>query len=214
MQLPGLSVSIAGLPRGEGLAWTKPRGAIAWAAGFQPTKDAAGVRAIQLDGTMPGLRARELDRSARRDLASVLRRAELALSGVDLWIPPEHFEAGEHQDRAVAAVIDAAGLLGDVVGLVGLGSPTLCVRWPKELNGGVRAAMVAAADARGVVIADFGKGETQPPIGVGVDPATVMFAGGDAAAAASAAGDRLRAARLSDADEAGRRVVGEGRLDV
>src|SRR5688572_21716696 len=98
VQLLMPSLSIAGVvePVGEGA-----RALIEWAAGL-------GYRAVQLDGTMAGLRARELDRSGRRDLAALLRRLELGYSGLDLWVPEAHFVDGAQQDRAVAAVV--AGL--------------------------------------------------------------------------------------------------------
>ncbi|MEM7756072.1 MAG: hypothetical protein AAF297_10600, partial [Planctomycetota bacterium] len=61
---------------------------------------AMGARAIQLDATRAGLRPRDLERSARRDLAATMRREELAFSGVDLWIPPHHFVDPDRADRA------------------------------------------------------------------------------------------------------------------
>ena len=50
-----------------------------------------GFRHVQLDATQPGLRPRELDRSARRHLAATLRRPEDSPIGVDLWVPASHF---------------------------------------------------------------------------------------------------------------------------
>ncbi|MEZ6163399.1 MAG: hypothetical protein R3B67_03075 [Phycisphaerales bacterium] len=47
-----------------------------------------GHRAVALDVTVPELRPRNLSRSARRDLAALLRKAELELAGLDLWIRP------------------------------------------------------------------------------------------------------------------------------
>src|SRR5690606_31973157 len=83
-----IAISLAGLDQGGAppiVPWgAGARAAINWAA-------AAGWRAITLDATAPDTRSRALDNSARRDLASALRRAELAFAGLDLWIPAEHF---------------------------------------------------------------------------------------------------------------------------
>ena len=43
---------------------------------------AARIR-VQLSAAQAGLRPRELDRSARRDLLATLRRRELAVAGID-----------------------------------------------------------------------------------------------------------------------------------
>src|SRR5690606_35381914 len=73
-----------------------------------------GFRFIQLSATHPGLRPRELDQSARRDLLATLRRRERSPAGVDLWIPPEHFADAAQVDRAVAAAIAAIELAADL----------------------------------------------------------------------------------------------------
>src|SRR5262245_10456016 len=87
----------------------------------------AGCRAVQLNGAAAGLRARELDRSARRDLAATLKRAEVGFSGVDLFVPPEHFGAMAHQDRAVSAVVGAVELAAEISGLIGGGGRVVAV---------------------------------------------------------------------------------------
>ena len=87
-----LSLSLAGLTPREGVAM-EPRAAIEWAAGL-------GYRAVQLDGAAAGVRARDLDRSGRRDLAALLRRLQLGFSGLDLWIPPAALcRCGQHRPR-------------------------------------------------------------------------------------------------------------------
>ena len=194
-----------------------------------------------------GLRPRELDRSARRDLASVLRRFELELSGVDLWIPPGHFVDGLHSDRAVEAVVEAVRFVVEMVGLVGgsggsgVGGGVVCVTLPAfeegdvggdgvGLRGGVVSAIESAAELVGGVVADCsvgavgsvaaGGGDREGGlvggrgIGVGVDPAAVLAGGADVDGVVVRAGERLVCARLSDADHAGRAVVGRGHLDV
>ena len=66
-----------------------------------------GYRYVQLSAAQPGLRPRELDKSARRDLLATLRRREMSPAGVDLWIPPDHFLASATVDRAAEAVVEA-----------------------------------------------------------------------------------------------------------
>src|SRR5690606_13026801 len=87
------ALSIAGVRDDPALKGAGPRAPIEAAA-------KAGFRAVALDASAAGLRPRDLDRSARRDLAALLRRLELAFAGLDLWIPPEHFASPEHADRA------------------------------------------------------------------------------------------------------------------
>lgn len=177
-----------------------------------------GFRAVALDGKAPGLRAREIDRSGRRDLAAALRRAELACVGIDLWIPAEHFAEVTHADRALAAARGAIELAADLARLTdGVALLSLCL--PSGVRD-VRDALAAAADPGDVVVADHqhppAPGEPGDPMAVGIDPATVLFAGGDPVSALLAAGDRLAVARLSDCTTAGRCEVGApgGRLDV
>ena len=86
---------------------------VAWLASL-------GARAVTLDAGV--LRARDLDRSARRDVASMLRRAQLALAGVDAWVPPEHVGRAETAARAIAAVVGACELASELAPLVGGGS--------------------------------------------------------------------------------------------
>ena len=120
MQTP-LSIAIAGLDAGPGHPWSRPGGgvdprrAIEWVAGFVASH---GVRSIQLDVTMPEVRPRDLDRSGRRDLAALLRRCGLSISGLDLFIPPEHFSDAASEERAVGAAGHASGMLAELAGLV------------------------------------------------------------------------------------------------
>lgn len=209
-----LSISVAGLDAAPDRPWGvgDPRGAIQWAAG-------AGARAIQLDGSLPGLRARELDRSARRGLAAMMRRLELGFSGFDLWIPPAHFSEPAHSDRAAAAVSGAlelaaelASLSGSVLGVVVSASlPEGC----DELVGH----LASQAETAGVRLADHAwpaRGEkpgVDHSVGVGLDPAAVLLKGDDPAMAASQLGSRLVSARLSDASAGVRVNVGQGDLD-
>lgn len=218
---PPLSLSLAGLDRDPARPWNGggARSAIEWAA-------SAGFRSLQLDGTMPGVRARELDRSARRDLAALLRRVELTPSGIDLWIPPEHLLDPERVDRAVAATVGAMELSADLAALAGGGGRgVVSVLLPEGLPGEVLEGLVSKAEAIGARLADHrfppgdraggAAGDERGPIGVGVDPAAVLMSGGDPAALVSRAGAALASARLSDASTFGRVTPGarEGRLD-
>lgn len=182
---------------------------------------ALGEPRIQFDATRPGLRPRELDRSARRDLAAMLKRRACIATGADLFIPPEHFALGPDNDRATAAAISTIELLAELASLGGAigtggvgGRSVLCVQLPaKPSEQAMKAIDLAAAD-KGVTVIDLGlPPATNLPVHIvpGVDCAQVLAAGQDPAArVASGAG----AIRLCDWDGARRVVVGRGRLDV
>lgn len=181
---------------------------------------AAGFRFVQLSATQPGLRPRELDKSARRDLIATFRRREVSIAGVDAWIPPQHFLDPVHADRAVSAIkqaIEYASDLGRVP--VSISLPTA-----KDANGGdATAAIVEAlgthADRFGTALADHAipfVARSGTPIGLGIDPAAWLAHGDDPAAAVSRGS--LHAARLCDLLTSGLRgPIGDrqqGRLDV
>ncbi|MHC4948182.1 MAG: hypothetical protein ACYTG1_07960 [Planctomycetota bacterium] len=173
---------------------------------------ARGFRRVQLDAARPGLRPRELDRSARRDLAAALRRRELAPAGLDLWIPPAHLVDPGHTDRAVRAVVEAIGLAAD------LGGVPVSLELPPDADATAVAAITAESQRRDVPVADHALPAADGgPLSRGVDPARWLGAGEDPVAAVHAAGDRLAAARLSDLDAGGRAVPAGGpggRLDL
>jgi sugar phosphate isomerase/epimerase len=106
LNLAGISFAAPAAPPA-----TDARARIEWAASL-------GVRALQLDATAPDLRPRELDRSARRDVASLLRRLEVGFAGLDCSIPPGHFADPAHVDRAVKATCEALTLAADLAALV------------------------------------------------------------------------------------------------
>lgn len=230
-----LSISLAGLRRDDA--------AVPWAGGARAAVQWAGtlgVRAVQLDATAAGLRARELDRSARRDLAALLRRHELQLTGLDLWLPGEHLVDASHVDRAVAAIVGAIGLAAEVAPLAnggGVGGRCVSVMLPVKIGADVLAQIGAEAERQGVRIADHawppgaerneGKkasaDDAKPAeagwpraIGVGLDPAAVALAGEEIGGAAARVADRLVSARLCDLSSAGRVLPGsaDGRLDL
>jgi len=206
---------------------TETRELLAWAR-------AQSLRAVQLNAATPGLRPRDLDRSARRDLAATLRRVDLQCSGLDLWIPPEHFVEPLHVDRAVASVLGAIDLAHDLATLAGSSVVTsrlsrpggISLLLPATIAPDVLATIAERASSRSVVIADYtwpsrSAAATPPGIGIGIDPAAALSTGEDPAAHVSTLGSRLAAARLSDISRGGvggavRIPVGEraGRLDV
>jgi sugar phosphate isomerase/epimerase len=221
---PPLSISIADV---DPALWAGGvRGALAGAR-------AAGFRAVTLNGAMAEIRPRDLDRSARRDLAALLRRSELACSGIDLWIPSEHFVDPARVDRAIGATLEAIELAADLARLAGSGivSPgqtgagktgrILSVVLPPTLAPAAHAAIADQAERCSVRVADCqwpvrdssaapaGQRDGAPdhnPIGVGLDPAKILLADGNPVAQAStlAASRRLVSARLSDAGPGGR----------
>lgn len=187
-----------------------------------------GFRAVQLSATQPGLRPRELDGSARRDLLSTLRRRELAVSGLDLWIPSSHFSDPAHMDRAVGAAVAGLDLAAD------LGRCPVSVTLPMTethsreehvddaaVTGEAVQAVLDAANRAGVPLADHhvpvaGR-EWDEIIGVGIDPAAWLAAGDDPVQAVHQHSDHLIAARVSDLLTTGLRGpigTSDGRLDV
>lgn len=190
----------------------------------------AGFRAVHLNAAAPGLRPRDLDRSARRDLAAFLRRTELASSGADLWIPPAHFADPAQADRAVSATLAAIEFVADIDRLVrgmtatGTDGRILCVAFPAEIQESLLLTIGERAASCSVRVADFGAAaisHTLPEsIGPGFDPAPVLLAS-PGASLPTAAGmlklpGGLACARLSDANSMGRVAPGApgGRLDL
>jgi sugar phosphate isomerase/epimerase len=201
-----LAVTIA--PLGE------PAAAIAWAS----SRSFCGV---QLSATQPGMRPRDLGPSARRDLRATLTRHEVVASGIDALVPTSHLVDPQHSERAVDAICAACELAAE------LGRAPVVVQLPEVGSDAAESArrsaaiavIAAAADRVGVSIADLsGAGDAPwPPIGIGIDPAALLAAGGDPAVAASRAGSRLVAARVVDQLRSGLRgpigLRGDSRLD-
>lgn len=169
------------------------------------------LRHVQIAATMSGLRPRDLDRTARRDLLAALRRRELSLSGLDAWIPSEHFADSSLADRAVGATVEIIALAAD------LGRVPVSLVMPASSE--AAAAISEAALHAGVSLADHAI--DAPPregMGVGIDPAAHLSHNKDPVAAVHAASRRLVAARLVDLLRSGLRgPIGsshEGRLNV
>ncbi len=180
-----------------------------------------GYRGIALDMTAPGVRPRDLDRSARRDLAALLRRHELIFAGGDLWIPPSHFADPANTDRAIAAVTASLGLAREIASLVPGSSANVSISLPAEPAADVLETLIAAARTLGARLADTRpradsniNSQNADAIGVGVDPASLLLAGLDPAVEIARLGALVANARISDADHAGRSPLGAGRLDL
>lgn len=178
-----------------------------------------GVAGVQWPATRSGLRPKDLDASGRRDLQSTLRRHELAMSGVDLWIPPEHFGDPSRVDRAVAAVEESIRFAAE------FGRCPISLRLPAVAAEGeashesVFEAIGAIAERHGVPIADHAvPAAKRESIAMGLDPVAWLAAGHDPAAVAIEHAGAVAAARLADLDRGGLRApVGdpiEGRVDV
>jgi sugar phosphate isomerase/epimerase len=217
-----LGVALTGLRSPADGAPMEPRAALTWAASL-------GFRAVQLDASAPGVRPRELDRSARRDLAALLRRLELNFCGLDLWIPPAHLTEPAHADRAVSAALQAIELAADLSSLArsagASGGPggVVSIVLPASAPPDIIDPLLNRAEACRVRLADHAwppdaRWTGQPsagPVGVGVDPAAVLIAGADPGRAVSGLGSPPASARLSDLSSAGRVAPGapDGRLD-
>lgn len=175
---------------------------------------ALGYRGVQLDGAQPGLRARELDRSARRDLLATLRRRELRVTGIDLWIPAAHFTDIAGADRAVDRTLEAIGLAADL----GRAPISLVLPGAEDDDAGGAVAMIrAAAEREGVALVDH----AVPPAlatTIGIDPPAWLAAGEDPCAALARHASRVGVARLVDLLSTGMRGPAgdprDGRLDL
>ena len=215
---PQRSLSLAGLSGAHALAPGGAREQIVESARL-------GYRAVQLDATAQGVRARDLDRSGRRDLAALLRRLDVGLSGLDLWVPPAHFLDPAKTDRAVGAVTQAVELAAELASCMGTGqggtrgAALVCVTLPEKLGADVLVHLESAGALRGVRIADHAwpaRAMGDGAIGVGFDPAAVIFAGADPVVEVSRLKTAPASARLNDLSPSGRVEPGisEGRLDI
>ncbi|MCH2133293.1 MAG: hypothetical protein MK116_06045 [Phycisphaerales bacterium] len=173
-----------------------------------------GWRAVQLSAAMPGTRPRDLNASARRDLAAMLRRMELVASGLDLWIPREHFLDSSTVERAVDAIAAGCELAHD------LSIDSLSVQLPEAevLDPAAGEAILAAAAHRGVMLADHRVCSGPPEsTAAGLDPAACLSMDRDPVEDVIMLGSSLVSPRLSDLLTTGLRgPVGapEGRLDL
>ncbi|MHC4446208.1 MAG: sugar phosphate isomerase/epimerase family protein [Planctomycetota bacterium] len=155
-----------------------------------------GFRHVQLSATLPGLRPRELGRSGRRDLAATLRRKALAVSGIDIWIPPDHFVDPAQVDRALAAVLETV----ELASVLGRCPVSLTLPSPGEDAtefGGVVESLTDHAMRHGVDVADHAVAVSSlHDLGIGIDPAASLGQGQDPARQVAAYAPRLISARL------------------
>lgn len=215
-----LAVSLTGLQfPTHTVVDASPRGLIAWAAAARRLRPDALV----LDATLPGLRPRELDRSARRDLATIIRRSGLAFAGLDLFIPPQHFADPVHSDRALAAVLSSLELAADLARVAGLFATQLRPWVTSDLgdspNDELQSRISNAAHHVGTTFAALAPAASPPssptPVGaVALDPAALILRGTDPVERALSLSASLAAPRVSDAASCVRRVLGQGQLDI
>lgn len=185
-------------------------------------------RSVQLDATLAGMRPRELDQRARRDLSALLTRSSIQLAGLDAFIPIEHFQQPAYQDRATVSMIAAIELAHEL----GRVPVSLCMPMVAELDD-LRKALIEAADARCVPLAFHHEHEPKvllswlnridlPSVGAALDPAASLQADIDPVAQIHQLSSRLLVARLSDAKKQTRDSVqtglrtpiGQGDLDL
>ncbi|MCI0675246.1 MAG: hypothetical protein L0Y42_05645 [Phycisphaerales bacterium] len=176
-------------------------------------------RSVQLSATHPGLRPRELDKSARRDLLATLRRNDLDPSGIDLWIPSADFDDAKKADRALSAVLNAIELAVDM--RAGSGGQPLTISLLLPTNPNAAQSIVDHAQHYGVRLADHSIPALQRDgVGVGIDPVAWLLEGTKPDEAVTAASSRLLSARLSDVLPTGMRgplsdrAPGVGKLDA
>lgn len=179
-------------------------------------------RGVQIDARAEGTRPWELGPSARKDLVGHVQRRGMVLAGLDLWLPTSAFLEKDTIERAVDRTLECIDLAAD------LGHCPISMYLPNsndspEIDSALEV-ILARADGQGVRIADHAPEAWKvEPVdvhchGLGLDPATLLAAGEDPAAAAIAWGDRLASARLIDLTDGGVRTVpmpgGHGRLDL
>ncbi len=179
-------------------------------------------RGIQIDARAEGTRPSQLGISARRDLAGLVHRKGMVLAGLDLWLPERAFLDADTIERAVDRTVECIDLAAD------LGNCPISMLLPKqgvssELDSALEV-ILAKAGQRDVRIADHSKDAPgMEPVhgqshGLGLDPASLLMAGEDPAAAVLAWGGRLASARLVDLTSEGIRTVpslgGRGQLDL
>ncbi len=179
------------------------------------------IRHIQWNAAEPGYRPRDLDSGARRGLLEKLRRLELELSGVDLWIPPEHFLSDARVDRALTAVksaIEFSAVCGRVP--VSLALPRQGKDTDSALNQleSIQSAVAGWADHFGVEIADHGLPRCRHEvIRIGIDPAASLALGEDPISTTTSYASHLSSLRLCDLLRSGLRgpiaEPGNARLD-
>lgn len=215
------------LSHGSDLRLAPTIGPIVQATNQSPRKALAliaeqGFTAVQLDAILPGIRPRELDTTARRDLLATAKRCGLSITGIDFMISAEHYSDPQHVDRVVQSLAAACSLAGD------LGRVPISLNLPiARADAALVQAVVDSADAQGVTLAIHNEADIDglthwltdhapPHVGVGLDPAALLIREQDPSLTAQSQSASLRVARLSDASkgqaDGGRQVAGAGSL--
>jgi hypothetical protein len=212
LHAPEIAIALAGLPAtgSHGHPWSSTPDAAAWVRDQR-------VRGLTLDAGRPDCRARELGRSARRDLGAMLRRTEVEMAGIDLFIPPEHYTDPAKCERAFETVQQTAMLAVELSRLVGGRSrPVVSITLPKSLPEHERNGLTAVFEKYGAIGADHTPGAPAPStwLGTGIDPAACFLASAEPARLATEPG--VVALRLTDLNATGRCAVNAegGRLDL
>ncbi len=174
-----LACSLRGLAAHAHAPSTSARGLLEWVA-------SQGCRGVVLDAIHPETRPRELGRSARRDLAASIRRAELQWMGIDVFVPAAHLSSGETSDRALAAVFGAIEMAGELR-TMGIGSePVVTLDLPDDPALGVVQAIADASERSGVRAACLSGAHA--PLNRAIDLDAMHEAGADVVGALTAAG--------------------------
>ncbi len=178
----------------------------------------ADVPALHLDATLPGIRPRELDRSARRDLLAIVKRHNVSLTGCDLFIPPTHFTSPQHQQRAADAVRQAIALAAELRSL-GAAATMVCIETaapvaqpndPTVDPAALFTDLAAHARDHGVTLCDCTSDSS--PLTRGLDLAAVLARNEDPAAAILT--QKPACLRLADWNGRARVPFGDGRADA
>jgi sugar phosphate isomerase/epimerase len=187
---------------------------------------AAGIRGVQLSATHAGLRPRDLDISARRDLRATLRRLELVCSGIDAWIPVDQWSDSATMERAVDALRQVCRLAEELdrvpVSLTLPAADSDAAREARRRD--AVSAVVQAASVHGVLLADIawstGTARAEapfPPVGVCIDPAAILASARRPYPVVTGAAGRIASARVVDLLRTGHRGPlgdADGQLDV
>jgi len=186
----------------------------------------ASFESVVLDVSLKGIRPRELDQRARKDLLAAIARAGLRLGGVELFVPRKHLLASDTVDRAVSALLEAIELTGDLARQAGRLSLVTALPLGKLDEQTVKF-LIEAAEGRGIALAVHGESDLEsavawaeslslPSVGLAIDPATLLLQGQDPCEVLQQQSKYLLSARLSDADvgQGQRTPVGQGDLDV
>lgn len=164
----------------------------------------AEFRSVQLDATLPGIRARDLSQRDRRDLISVAMRQNITLGGIDFFIPRKHFRDPAHLDRAMTATISTIQLAAE------LGRVPVSLSLPvKAMSSDARQALVECADGHGVTLAIHAEDQLDallewiesvdlPCLGAAIDPTALLAQSKNPSETIHKISKQLRVARLAD----------------